>query len=282
MSGNMDWSRPTSEGSYSSKPVDLRTNQPHSARVYDYMLGGKDNFAADRKVAEEVMAISPYLRVSVRANRNFMVRVARYLAAEQGISQFLDIGTGLPTSPNLHEVVQQVNPEARIVYIDNDPIVLQHARALLVGTPTGRTAYIDADIRDPESILTSPEVRDTLDLDKPVALCLIAILHFIADEQEAHDIVDKLMAPLVPGSVLALSTIAIDGAPERVKTAVSAFNQRGIASKTRTRAEVDTFFEGLELIPPGITPVHHWHPDDEARSLKDNEVSMYGGIGVKR
>ncbi|MEV8634887.1 SAM-dependent methyltransferase [Streptosporangium sp. NPDC051023] len=279
MSGNLDWSRLTPD---SSKPVDLRTNQAHSARVYDYMLGGKDNFAADRKVAEEVIAVAPYLTTSVRANRNFMVRVARYLAAEQGISQFLDIGTGLPTSPNLHEVVQEVNPEARIVYIDNDPIVLQHARALLVGTPTGRTTYIDADIRDPQGILSAAETQETLDLSKPVALCLIAILHFIADEQEAHDIVDELMRPLAPGSALALSTIAIDGAPERVTSAVAAFNQRGIASKTRTRAEVDLFFEGLELVPPGATPVHHWHPDDEARSLKDNEVSMYGGIGIKR
>ncbi|WP_271219021.1 SAM-dependent methyltransferase [Streptosporangium carneum] len=278
----MDWSRLTPDDSRASKPVDLRTNQPHSARVYDYMLGGKDNFAADRKVAEEVMAGSPYLRVSVRANRNFMVRAARHLVSELGITQFLDIGTGLPTSPNLHEVVQAVNPEARIVYIDNDPIVLQHARALLVGTPVGKTAYIDADIHDPEGILNSPEVRQTLDLDKPVALCLIAILHFIPDEQEAHDIVRRLMEPLPPGSAMAMSTIAIDAAPERVTSAVAAFNARGIASKTRTRAEVDLFFDGLDMVPPGATPVHHWHPDDEAKSLKDNEVSMYGGIGIKR
>ncbi|MBB4913426.1 SAM-dependent methyltransferase [Streptosporangium saharense] len=279
MSGNLDWSRLTPD---SPKPVDLRTNQPHSARVYDYMLGGKDNFAADRKVAEEVMALSPYLRVSVRANRNFMVRVARYLASELGITQFLDIGTGLPTSPNLHEVVQRVNPEARIVYIDNDPIVLQHARALLVGTPTGKTSYIDADIHDPQGILDAAETQNTLDLGKPVALCLIAILHFIPDEQEAHEIVRKLLRPLPSGSALALSTIAVDAAPERVTSAVAAFNARGIASKTRTRAEVDLFFEGLDIVPPGLVPVHHWHPDAEARSLKDDEVSMYGGIGIKR
>ncbi|MFF4413120.1 SAM-dependent methyltransferase [Streptosporangium sp. NPDC001559] len=279
MSGNLDWSRLTPD---SAKPVDLRTNQPHSARVYDYMLGGKDNFAADRKVAEEVMALSPYLRTSVRANRNFMIRVARHLASDLGISQFLDIGTGLPTSPNLHEVVQQVNPDARIVYIDNDPIVLQHARALLVGTPTGRTTYIDADIHDPQGILNAAETQNTLDLSKPVALCLIAILHFIPDENEAHEIVRELMRPLPSGSALALSTIAIDAAPERVTSAVKAFNARGIASKTRTRAEVDLFFEGLDIVPPGLVPVHHWHPDDEARSLRDDEVSMYGGIGVKR
>lgn len=279
MSGNLDWSRLTPD---SPKPVDLRTNQPHSARVYDYMLGGKDNFAADRKVAEEVMALSPYLRVSVRANRNFMVRVARHLASELGITQFLDIGTGLPTSPNLHEVVQRVNPEARIVYIDNDPIVLQHARALLVGTPTGRTSYIDADIHDPRGILDTVEAQNILDLNKPVALCLIAILHFIPDEQEAHEIVRELLRPLPSGSALALSTIAVDAAPERVTSAVAAFNARGIASKTRTRAEVDLFFEGLDIVPPGLVPVHHWHPDAEARSLRDDEVSMYGGIGVKR
>ncbi|MEV7004894.1 SAM-dependent methyltransferase [Streptosporangium sp. NPDC051022] len=260
----------------------MRTNQAHSARVYDYMLGGKDNFAADRKVAEEVIAVAPYLPISVRANRNFMVRAARYLATEQGIDQFLDIGTGLPTSPNLHEVVQEVNPEARIVYIDNDPIVLQHARALLVGTPTGKTAYIDADIRDPHGILGAEAIHDTLDFSKPVALCLIAILHFIADENEAHEIVRRLLEPLAPGSALAMSTIAIDRAPEKVKSAVAAFNQRGIPSKTRTKAEVERFFDGLELVPPGVTQVHRWHPDAEARAIKDTDVSMHGGIAIKR
>ncbi|MGP4029492.1 SAM-dependent methyltransferase [Actinomadura sp. 3N407] len=261
--------------------ADLRTDVAHSARVYDYLLGGKDNFAADRTAAEEVVKIAPYMRTSVRANRNFMVRVARHLAADRGITQFLDIGTGLPTSPNLHEIVQAVDPSSRIVYVDNDPIVLVHARALLTSSPEGRSRYIHADLGEPEAILASPDVRDTLDLRRPVALCLIAVLHFIHDEDHAHDIVERLLEPLASGSFLALSTITIDSGPEEVAAAVAEFNARGINSKARTKEQVKSFFDGLELVDPGVTPVHHWRPDDEARSIDDSQVSMYGGLARK-
>ncbi|TMR41410.1 SAM-dependent methyltransferase [Actinomadura geliboluensis] len=262
--------------------ADLRTDVAHSARVYDYLLGGKDNYAADRAAAEEVVRIAPYMRTSVRANREFMVRVARYLAAEAGIRQFLDIGTGLPTSPNLHEVVQGVDPSARVVYADNDPIVLVHARALLTGTPEGRSRYIHADLAEPDAILASPEVRDTLDLSRPVALCLIAVLHFVHDEELARGVVRRLMDALPSGSHLALSTITIDSAPEEVGDAVRRYNARGINSKARTKAQVRSFFDGFELIEPGLTPVHHWRPDERARAIDDSQVSMYGGVAVKR
>ncbi|MFG2013442.1 SAM-dependent methyltransferase [Actinomadura geliboluensis] len=262
--------------------ADLRTDVAHSARVYDYLLGGKDNYAADRAAAEEVVRIAPYMRTSVRANREFMVRVARYLAAEAGIRQFLDIGTGLPTSPNLHEVVQGVDPSARVVYVDNDPIVLVHARALLTGTPEGRSRYIHADLAEPDAILASPVVRDTLDLSRPVALCLIAVLHFVHDEELARGVVRRLMDALPSGSHLALSTITIDSAPEEVGDAVRRYNARGINSKARTKAQVRSFFDGFELIEPGLTPVHHWRPDERARAIDDSQVSMYGGVAVKR
>ncbi|QKW35512.1 SAM-dependent methyltransferase [Actinomadura sp. NAK00032] len=262
--------------------ADLRTDVAHSARVYDYLLGGKDNYAADRTAAEEVVRIAPYMRTSVRANRDFMVRVARYLAAEAGVRQFLDIGTGLPTSPNLHEVVQEVDPSSRVVYVDNDPIVLVHARALLTSTPEGRSRYIHADLAEPEAILASAEVRETLDLSRPVALCLIAVLHFVHDEELARGVVRRLMDALPSGSHLALSTITIDSAPDEVGDAVRKYNSRGINSKARTKAQVRGFFDGFELIEPGLVPVHHWRPDERARAIDDSQVSMYGGVAVKR
>ncbi|MES9605918.1 MULTISPECIES: SAM-dependent methyltransferase [Actinomadura] len=261
--------------------ADLRTDVAHSARVYDYLLGGKDNYAADRAAAEEVVRVAPYMRTSVRANRDFMVRVARHLAAGCGVRQFLDVGTGLPTSPNLHEVVQEVDPSGRVVYVDNDPIVLAHARALLTGTPQGRSRYIHADLAEPEAILSSPEVRATLDFGEPVALCLIAVLHFVHDDELAHDVVRRLMEPLPPGSWLALSTITIDSAPDEVGDAVKKYNARGIKSKARTKAQVTSFFDGLELVEPGVAPVHRWRPDDKARAIDDSQVSMYGGLARK-
>ncbi|WP_131736962.1 SAM-dependent methyltransferase [Actinomadura roseirufa] len=261
--------------------TDLNTNVPHSARVYDYLLGGKDNFAVDRAAAEDVVKIAPYMRTSTRANREFMVRTARYLAAERGIRQFLDIGTGLPTSPNLHEVVQGVDPSCRIVYVDNDPIVLVHARALLTSAPEGTSRYIHADLGEPETILESSALRETLDLDRPIGLCLIAVLHFINDEDKARSVIRRLMEPLAAGSFLVLSTITLDSAPTQVAAAVSAYNSRGINSKARTRAEVTSFFDGHELLEPGVVPVHHWRPDAKAKAIDDSQVSMYGGVALK-
>ena len=261
--------------------ADLNTNIPHSARIYDYLLGGKDNFQADRDAAATVLMASPSATVSMRANRRFMARMARHLAADRGIRQFLDIGTGLPTSPNLHEVVQGVDRSSRVVYVDNDPIVLVHARALLTSTPEGRTAYIDADLRDTGAILASPQVTGTLDLTQPVALSLISILHFFTDDAQVRSIIDSLVSALAPGSVLALSILTADSAPEEVARGVTASRANGIPLRPRTRAEVTELFIGLDLIDPGVVLVHHWHPDQEDQAINDADVQLYGGLAVK-
>ncbi|HKS99238.1 MAG TPA: SAM-dependent methyltransferase [Rugosimonospora sp.] len=261
--------------------VNLNTDVPHSARIYDYLLGGKDNFAADRDAAAAITKDWPHLAVSMRANRNYMARVVHHLAAELGLRQFLDVGTGLPTAPNLHEVVQQVAPESRVVYVDNDPIVLVHARALLTSRTEGRTAYVEADLRDVDAILRAPQFTATMDLSRPVALTLIAILQFVVDEREAHDIIDGLMRPLAPGSVLALSTVTADSAPDEVHRGVAAYNARGIREKSRDLAEVRELFRGLELIDPGVTLVNRWRPDPAALAVPDEHVHMYGGVAVK-
>lgn len=265
-----------------SPQVDLNTNVPHSARIYDYLLGGKDNFPADRAASGAITKNWPNLPASMRANRSFMARLAHNLAAEHGIRQFLDVGTGLPTSPNLHEVAQRVAPDARILYVDNDPIVLVHARALLSGTPQGRTAYLEADLRDPDAVLASDQLRDLFDLTRPVAVSLLAILHFIVDDQVAQDIIDRLMKPLAPGSLLALSTTTADSAPGEVTTGVAAYNASGIPTVARDKTRVERFFEGLELLDPGVVLVNHWHPDEASLAVPDTHVHIYGGLARKR
>jgi hypothetical protein len=275
-----DWANSRSEQPDGPPALDLKVDVPHSARIYDHLLGGKDNFPADRDAAAEIIKDWVHLPQSMRANRNFMARMARHLAAEHGIRQFLDIGTGLPTAPNLHEVVQSVAPESRVVYVDNDPIVLVHARALLYSTPEGRTAYVDADLRDPESILGSAQFRGTLNLDQPIALSLIAIMQFVVDDDEAKQIVDRLVEPLPAGSVLALSTVTGDSAPEEVAGGVAAYNGRGIPCRSRDKAAVESLFAGLTLLDPGVTLVNHWKPDGSPMA-EDAHVHMYGGVAVK-
>jgi hypothetical protein len=264
-----------------SRADDLRTDIPHAARIYDFLLGGKDNFAADREAAARITANMPHLPVSMLASRRFNARVVRYLTAEVGIRQFLDIGTGLPTSPNLHEVAQEVDPEARIVYVDNDPLVLVHARALLTSTREGRTAYIDADLRDPDAVLKAREFDDTLDLDKPVAVTLMAILQYVMEDEEARTIIDTLMRPLPSGSALALSTVTADTAPDTVDKGSNAYGNSGIPIRSRTKAEVEALFTGLDLVEPGITLVSRWHPDEDAKAVDDTHVYMYGGVAIK-
>ena len=188
-------------------------DRPHPARVYDYLLGGKDNFAADRAAAQAGLEANPNSRIPPRENRAFLRRVVRYLARDAGISQFLDIGTGIPTSPNVHEIAQDADPQARVVYVDNDPIVLAHARALLISGPVGKTAYIDADVRDVGRILSSAVLRQTLDMNQPVGLLLIAVMHFIADEDDPWDLAARLLAELPAGSYLALSHLTGDSGP---------------------------------------------------------------------
>jgi hypothetical protein len=223
----------------------------HVARVYDYWLGGKDNFAADRVAGEKTVAVYPGIRLSARANRAFLARTARYLAGTEGIRQFLDIGTGLPTANNTHEVVQAVAPESRIVYVDNDPLVLAHARALLTSCPEGATAYLDADLRDTSTIIE--QATKTLDFTQPVAIMLMAILHYIPDEAQARQIVTKLLASVPAGSFLTISHAGSDLFPEDMGAFEESLNKHlpGDPHTARSRDAVTRFFDGLELLAPG-------------------------------
>jgi len=271
-------SRPVAE----VNPVELRTDIPHSARIYDYFLDGKDNFPADRAAAEQIRQAFPDVPHAARQNRAFLIRAVRYLAGELGIRQFLDIGTGIPTSPNLHEAAQEIAPDARVVYVDNDPIVLAHARALLTSSPEGRTAYLDADVRDPDRILTSPELRDTLDLTRPVALSLVAICHFIPDEDDPFGIVRKLVDALPSGSALVLTYLTADFAPDDVARLAQVYRAQGISITPRGRDEVLRFFEGLDLVDPGLQPLHRWRPDDTTPTdLTDAQVGGYAAVALK-
>lgn len=265
-----------------SKDVTARidTGRAHSARVYDYILGGKDHYPVDVEAAEAMVAEWPSMPVSMRQNRQFMNRVVRHLAQEEGIGQFLDIGTGLPTSPNLHEVVQEVRPDASIVYVDNDPIVLAHAAALLTSAPEGRTVYLDADIREPGGILESPEFREVLDLREPVALTVIAMLQFIAPPHD-HDLIQRLLEPLPSGSFLALSTVTGDFAPEEIDRVMDQYRSRGIPVVSRTEAQVAALFDGLELVEPGLTQVHRWRPTADQENVDNRQVGMYGAVARK-
>ncbi|MER6115476.1 SAM-dependent methyltransferase [Streptomyces sp. NPDC001743] len=237
----------------------IDTTKAHPARVYDVFLGGKDNYPADREAAAMALAANPRGYLTVRHNRDF-VRRAVTLAAKDGIRQFLDIGTGLPTQQNVHQIAQAVAPEARVVYVDNDPVVLVHAQALLTSGPRGRTDYIEADLRDPAKILEA--ARRTLDLDRPVALVLAAVLHFIEDD-EAYPVVEQLVDALAPGSCLVLSNVSSDLNPEQVGRITKSFQERGFAMVRRSRAQVGRFAtdNGLELLDPGVVPVHRWRPE---------------------
>jgi S-adenosyl methyltransferase len=266
-------------------PVDLHTDRPHPARVYDYLLGGKDNYAADRAAAEEGLKANPNSLVPPRQNRAFLRRAVRYLVTEAGISQFLDIGTGIPTSPNVHEIAQAANPRARVVYVDNDPIVLSHARALLTSGPGGKTAYIDADLRAVDRILGSPGLRDTLDLSRPVALMLIAVLHFIPDDDDPYGLVGQLLAELPSGSYLALSHLTGDFDPAAWAGVAAVFKRSGVTMQVRPKPDVERFFAGLDLIEPGVVSLPRWRPDlvevGRVGQPTDAAVSVYGGVARK-
>ncbi|MBO0807318.1 MAG: SAM-dependent methyltransferase [Actinobacteria bacterium] len=262
-----------------AEPVQLDTSVAHPARVYDYWLGGKDNFAADREAAEQVIAARPTIIRDIRANRAFLRRAAAYLADEAGVRQFLDIGTGIPTSPNVHEVVQAIAPGAAIVYVDNDPIVLAHARALLTSSAEGRTAYIDADLRDPDRILL--EAAETLDFTRPVAVQLVGILHLISDEEDPYGIAAQLMAAMPAGSYLAVSHPASDVHAEVVAEGARRYNQSVATPQTRRSfAEVSRFLAGMEVVEPGVVQCHRWRPEPGV-PVQDYEVSGWGAVGRK-
>jgi hypothetical protein len=249
----------------------------HPARVYDYWLGGKDNFPADRAAAEQAIQALPDIARFARANRAFLGRAVRFLAGEAGIRQFLDIGTGIPTSPNVHQVAQSVDPAARIVYVDNDPVVLVHARALLTSHPHGATACLDADLRDPDTILKL--AAGTLDFARPVAVLLLATLQLIPDTDDPYRIVTRLLDGVPSGSYLAMSHPAKDIDAEATAEAAERLNRLHVAVTLRTRAEVARFFTGLDLVEPGLVQVHRWRPDPDERSA--GEVTIHVGIAHK-
>ncbi len=256
----------------------IDTSVAHPARVYDYWLGGKDNFAADREAAERVLAVIPGLRWRIQANRRFLARAVRYLAGEAGIRQFLDIGTGIPSANNTHQVAQEVAPDARIVYVDNDPIVLSHAQALLTSGPRGATQYVHGDARQPAAIVEA--AAQTLDLGQPVALMLIGVLHLIQDSEDPWGVVAWLMGQLPAGSYLAISHPASDIGPGQAE-AQRRYNERVSTPQTlRDRDEVARFFDGLELVEPGLVFVHAWRPG-ELDSAPPDATSAYGAVGRK-
>jgi S-adenosyl methyltransferase len=257
-------------------PKDIDTTVAHPARVYDYWLGGKDHFAADREAAEEVLRARPAIRLNVRANRAFLARSVRYLAGEAGVRQFLDIGTGIPSAHNTHEVAQSVEPQARVVYVDNDPIVLAHARALLTSA-SGKTAYIDADLRDTAAVLD--QAARTLDLSQPVAVMLIAVLHLIPDGDDPWGIVAALMRAVPPGSYLVISHPASDVEAPSAAQAASRYNEL-VASpmRRRSKGEVNRFFDGLDMVEPGLVQLHQWRP---AGGDMVAPSSGYGGMARK-
>ncbi|MEU1419763.1 SAM-dependent methyltransferase [Kitasatospora sp. NPDC005751] len=255
------------------------TSAPHSARVYDYWLGGKTNFPPDRAMGQAIEQAVPSVKAMAKENRAFQGRAVRYLAREQGIRQFLDLGTGIPTSPNTHEIAEAVSPGTRVVYVDNDPIVLAHARALMVSTPASRTTYIHADLGKPAELLGDPALTSTLDLDRPVGLLMIAVLMLVADEDDPWAKVAALRDALPSGSCLALTHPTQDFDPASVAKVAEAARAGGMTLVPRTRDEVAAFFDGWELIEPGVAPVMGWRPDGEPPA--DPTAAYYWG-GVAR
>ena len=260
------------------RPLATYASVAHVARVYDYLLGGKDNFAADREAAEQAMRINPDIVSTARANRAFLVRTTSYLARQAGLRQFLDIGTGMPTNQNIHEVAQSIAPRARVVYVDHDPIVLTHARALLTSAPEGVTDYLEADLREPGKILA--EAAQTLDFSRPVAIMLIAVLHLILDRDDPYDLVDQLVDAVVPGSCVVISHAASDLDTGAMISMTNRLNElMAQQAVPRTHREVAAFFAGLDLVEPGLVRIPEWRP----ASVSDTAVraQMWGAIGRK-
>ena len=257
----------------------IDTTVPHSARIWNYWLGGKDNYEVDRMAGDEYAKVFPGIVDVARASRQFLTRTIRYLAGEAGIRQFLDVGTGLPTADNTHQIAQRVAPEARIVYVDNDPLVLAHARALLTSTPEGATAYIHADLRDAGEIMT--EAAETLDFTESVALILSGIMGHVTDTDEARSIVRHLMDALPSGSYLSLNDGTSVIAPEEFQEAQEDYNQSGaLPYALRTPDEIASFFDGLELVEPGVVSCPHWRPEPSQLG-QPVDVDAFGGVGRK-
>lgn len=273
--GKTTWS--AYEGEY-HPPTDLKTDQPHSARMYDYLLGGKDNFPADRDAAEKAVLAFPTLRTAALENRKFLGRAVRHLVEEAGINQFLDLGSGLPTAENVHQVAQRHDPRSHVVYVDNDPIVLVHGRALL--EEDERTTVIQADARNPQAILAHSGTRHLIDFTRPVGVLVVALLHFLTDEEDPAGIVSQLRQSLPPGSHVVLSHGTKDLAPEAATAGEQAYRARGVPLTLRDKATFESFFTDMELLPPGVQVVSDWRSEvPEDKRPAHAEVSWYGGVG---
>jgi len=255
----------------------IDTTVPTTARIYDYWLGGHDNFAADRAAALKVSEAAPEAQMMAVENRRFLRRAVRYLAADAGITQFLDIGTGLPTQRNVHQVAQDINPAARVVYVDNDPMVLAHSRALKTG---GNTVVIEADLRDPWAILDHPGARKLIDFSQPLAVLLVAVLHFISDDDDPPAIVAAIRDAVQPDSYLVLSHVTGDIRRESAASAAVHYKKVTPGATLRGQAEILQFFAGLELIDPGLVQVPHWRPDGP-EPTDAGKVWILGGVGRK-
>jgi hypothetical protein len=263
-------------------PTDLKTHIPHPARIYDYLLGGKTNFAPDRKAAESGIAAAPEVRDIARANRDFLVRAVRFLAAEQGIRQFIDIGTGIPTSPNVHEVAQAIDPDVRAVYVDNDPIVLVHARALMAGPGHGATTVVQADLREPAAILANPNLTAVIDFSRPVGILLISVLHHIADADDPAGIVAQLVAPAASGSFLVLAHLGEDLRPEKSAAVAGAASKVAVTLIPRRRDQILGFLNGLDLVEPGLVQIPLWRPDGkQTADVNPERVWSYAAVARK-
>jgi len=279
------WQLPHGDRIEEQVPAGIDVTRPHPARMYNYYLDGKDNFAADRLAAEQVIAAAPSARPSARGNRVFLRRAVRHLA-RQGIRQFLDIGTGIPTAGNTHEAAQEVAPEARVVYADNDPIVITHARALMSSSTQGSTTYVQADVRRPRSVLDDPQVRRVIDFEKPTAVLLVALLHFVRDEEDPRALVAEFRDALAPGSHLVLSHTSADFDAERAHNGAAVYNRATAPAVLRTREEILALFDGFDLVEPGLVPLPQWNPDDDPDdgsygTFDERLVWLYGGVGRK-
>ncbi|MCZ1012168.1 SAM-dependent methyltransferase [Streptomyces lydicus] len=256
----------------------LGQDRAHSARMYDYYLGGKSNYIVDRQAAEELVTLFPAIAVAARANRAYMHRAGRFLA-RQGVRQFVDVGIGMPAMPNLHEVVQSLVPDATVVYVDNDPIVLVYADELGNGTPEGAIRCVEADVRQPNELLAAVERTGCIDFDQPVALSLHALLDFIPDELHPHQIVGQLLGWLAPNSYLSLTHCTGDFSPDAWRAVVDAYGHRGVPVRARTKDEVRRFFHELDLVDPGLTVAHRWRPAPESGPMvPDKRVALYAAV----
>lgn len=256
---------------------ELDTGIPQSARIYDYLLGGKDNYEADRAVGAALIQAVPSLPLAVQAQREFLVRAVTHLVREAGVRQFLDVGTGIPTANNVHEVAQAIDPDARVMYVDNDPIVLAHARALMQSSASGKTTFIQADLRNPAEILEDPKLGSTLDRSQPIALMLLGIVHHLREADRPYELVSQLVDWLPSGSYLALATPCSDG-NRQIHAAAAIAEQSGVPYVARNRAEIERFFEGLEFVGPGLEPL----PDQESDGpLNPDDVFGWAGLARK-